>query len=148
MKTNDDFIELMNLDKHILLDNLTLPGANEASSVPIGAVNSRETFSLDISRKSTIVLSRKKLQERLVPNNDLMIRLEIDSKPHMNPDGTKVSRNHIHIFKEGYGLSWAYELSQFSDILFKETDNFNTVFYDFCKYCNISVKDTNIQGVI
>ena len=66
----------------------------------------------------------------------------------MNPDGTKISANHIHIFKEGYGLSWAYELSQFNDILFKSPNDFNQMFYDFCKYCNVSLDDTSIQGVM
>lgn len=148
MKTNEEFNNLMKLDKHILLNSLILPGMNEEICIPVGAINSKETFSLDICRKNTIVLSRKKLQERLIPNNDLMIRLEIDGRPHINPDGKKLSRNHMHIFKEGYGMSWAYELNEIDAILFKNTNDFTTIFFDFCKYCNISINGSNIQGVI
>lgn len=131
MKTNEEFNNLMKLDKHILLNSLILPGMNEEICIPVGAINSKETFSLDICRKNTIVLSRKKLQERLIPNNDLMIRLEIDGRPHINPDGKKLSRNHMHIFKEGYGMSWAYELNEIDAILFKNSNDFTTIFFDF-----------------
>ena len=60
MKTNEEFNNLMKLDKHILLNSLILPGMNEEICIPVGAINSKETFSLDICRKNTIVLSRKK----------------------------------------------------------------------------------------
>lgn len=66
MKTNEEFNNLMKLDKHILLNSLILPGMNE----------------------------------------------EIDA------------------------------------ILFKNSNDFTTIFFDFCKYCNISINDSNIQGVI
>ena len=148
MNTNEEFKQLMNLKKHFLTENILLPELNKELILPVGAIQSKEVFSIDLSRKSTIVLTRKKYQERLRPTNDLLVRLEIDSKPHMNPDGTKISANHIHIFKEGYGLSWAYELSQFNDILFKSPNCFNQMFYDFCKYCNVSLDDTSIQGVM
>lgn len=148
MHTNDEFEHLMALRKHFLTENILLPQQNKDLILPVGATQSKEVFSMDLSRKSTIILTRKKYQERLHPTNDLLVRLEIDSKPHMNPDGIKISANHIHVFKEGYGLSWAYELSQFSDTLFKNPDDFNQTFYDFCEYCNISFDDTNIQGVM
>lgn len=51
MKTNEEFNNLMKLDKHILLNSLILPGMNEEICIPVGAINSKETFSLDICRK-------------------------------------------------------------------------------------------------
>lgn len=148
MNTNEEFNKLMRLKKHFLINAFSLPEVNNDLVLPVGAIESKEIFSIDLSRKSTIILTRKKFQERLLPTNDLMVRLEIDSKPHMNPDGTLISKNHIHIFREKYNLSWAYELDQFDDILFKNTDDFDTVFYDFCRFCNISTDNINIQGVI
>ena len=146
--TNEEFKRLMDLKKHFLTNYILLPKTNEESIVSVGAIESRETFALDLSRKSTIILTRKRYQNRLVPANELLVRLEIDSKPHMNPDGTLISKDHIHIFKEGYGLSWAYELTYFDNTLFKNPDDFTSVFYDFCSYCNILIENTDIQGVM
>lgn len=148
MMTNEEFKRLMGLRKHFLTNYILLHKINEESTIPVGAIGSKETFTLDLSRKSTIILTRKRYQNRLVPVNELLVRLEIDSKPHMNPDGTLISKDHIHIFKEDYGLSWAYELDQFSNMLFKNPDDFNSIFYDFCSYCNILIGNTDIQGVM
>ena len=41
--------------------------------------------------------------------------------------------------KQGYDLSWAYELKEFNTELFRDLKNFNKVFTDFCFYCNIEV---------
>ena len=138
----------MGLNKHFLTNYIVLPQISEESAIPVGAIGSKETFALDLSRKSTIILTRKRYQNRLIPVNELLVRLEIDSKPHMNPDGTLISKDHIHIFKEGCGLSWAYELDQFNDMLFKRPDDFTSIFYDFCSYCNILIGNTDIQGVM
>ena len=89
MNTNEEFKQLMNLKKHFLTENILLPELNKELILPVGAIQSKEVFSIDLSRKSTIVLTRKKYQERLRPTNDLLVRLEIDSKPHMNPNFCK-----------------------------------------------------------
>ena len=80
-----------------------------------------------------------------------LVRIDIDSPPHLNPDGTKTSRNHIHIYRDvdndTGNLPWAYSLEEFEQIKFNRN---NIVFMDilssFCEYCNISME--NIQGVI
>ena len=69
----------------------------------------------------------------------------------MNPDGSKTSRNNIHIFKEMENdtgnLPWAYSLEDFETINFnRDCINFMEIFSGFCEYCNIIMN--NIQGVI
>ena len=103
---------------------------------------------LDADRSSTITLNRIKLQERYLNEPELLVRLEIDSKPHINPDGHVLTRNHIHIYREGYGLSWAYDIASLSEELFQDISSFSNVFHDFCKYCNIDTSNTYIQDVI
>lgn len=39
-----------------------------------------------------------------------LLRVDLEGPDHDNPDGTVVECPHIHIYKEGYGLSWAYPL--------------------------------------
>ena len=41
----------------------------------------------------------------------ILVRIDINGPPHDNPDGSSVSGNHIHIYREGFGHKFAYELS-------------------------------------
>ena len=65
MKTNEEFNNLMKLDKHILLNSLILPGMNEEICIPVGAINSKETFSLDICRKKYHSAKPKKITGKI-----------------------------------------------------------------------------------
>lgn len=80
-------------------------------------------------------------------SNTILIRLEIDCKPHMYADGHLSSRNHIHIFDEETGTK-TYDLTGEYGRLFTDTTNFLSIFYDFCKMCKIDTSDINVQGVI
>ncbi|WP_341877632.1 DUF6978 family protein [Defluviitalea saccharophila] len=146
MKLSDqDFRYLLSLEKEFLEKNIALPKVNTYVTFNIISTNQKEEFFLDIDRRGRIEFHKTKIQNRYI--REPLIRLEIDAPPHQNPDGTKTSRNHIHIYKENYGLSWAYDLSSFSKELFCDCNNFANVFTDFCKYCNIKLQ-SNLQGVI
>lgn len=147
--SDEEFKRLMSMQKHISDDKIVLPKAGEKAD-PICAVSdsSSDVFIIDIDRRGTISISKKKLQERHGNTQTKMIRLEIDAPPHTNPDGSKLSRNHIHIYSEKYGLAMAYDLDGFDETLFKDTANFYSLFLDFCKYCNIDIGGSLIQGVI
>ncbi len=71
--------------------------------------------------------------------------MEIGGKPHTNPDGKMIGRNHIHIHKEGYGLRWAYDLENFLSE-FSVNGDFNVLFEEICAYCNIRTPE--IQTVM
>ena len=109
---------------------------------------------MDISRSGKIEISKFKIQERYTITKLPLVRIDINSTPHTNPDGTRLSRNHIHIYKytenDNGNLPWAYELSDVNDFGIVDINNLNfmTVFYGFCKYCNIDVSNNDIQGVI
>lgn len=147
MITNEEFKELMKMNKHFIQNNLTLPAAGEKSQpFLVASDTTKDQFALDIDRKSSITLTKIKLQERYTTSAIMMIRVEIDCRPHMFPDGSKSSRNHIHIFDEKCGNS-VYDLTNFKNI-FTDTTDFTTTFYDFCNLCNISINNINIQGVM
>ena len=147
--TDYDFKILMSMLKHIEDDKIELPLVGEMGKpITVYSDTTSDIFVIDSDRRSTISLSKKKLQERHMNTQERLIRLEIDARPHTNPDGKVLSRNHIHIFKEGYGLSFAYDLESFDAKLFKNLSNFEQIFYDFCEYCNIKTDNAEIQGVI
>lgn len=147
--SDSEFQNLMALQKHINDDKIELPRMGElGKTITVVSDTSSDVFAVDTDRRSSITLYRQKLQERHLNTQERMVRVEINSRPHTNPDGTVLSRNHIHIFSEKYGLSMAYELDTISKELFKDLTSFDKVFYDFCKYCNIQIDNVQIQGVI
>lgn len=147
--TDNEFKALMTMQKHIDDAKIELPLIGETGkTITVFSDTTSDVFAIDSDRKSRISLIKKKLQKRHMNTQERLIRLEIDARPHTNPDGQVLSRNHIHIFKEGYGLSFAYDLESFDNKLFKDLSSFEQVFYDFCEYCNIKTDGTEIQGVI
>lgn len=146
--TNDEFKELIKLNKHFDTSTLKLPKPGEKPKpFKVLSDSTKDIFFIDTDRRSTITLTKKKLQERHANTNTMMIRLEINCPPHMYSDGTFSSRNHIHIFDETCG-NIAYDLSGEYGKLFTNIDNFVAVFYDFCGMCNIDTNNLNIQGVM
>lgn len=131
--TDIEFQVLMGLKKVFAIDGCRLPNNGENATYDLISPGANEKFLFDIDRKGKIELSKFKLL------------------PHMNPDGTIVSRNHIHIFKEmdsdTGNLPWAYDLETFEKIKYdRKNIRFMDVFFAFCEYCNIDVE--NVQGVM
>ncbi len=149
--TDLEFKRLMQLQKIFVKSSIILPNNGENSIYDLKSKETQDKFYLDVDRRGRIELSRFKLQTRYAVTKLPLVRIDIDSPPHLNPDGTKTSRNHIHIYREvdndTGNLPWAYSLEEFEQIKFNRN---NIVFMDilssFCEYCNISME--NIQGVI
>ncbi|MFR4986761.1 MAG: DUF6978 family protein [Lachnospirales bacterium] len=148
MLTYNEFQHIMSIQKNFIDCNIKFCKIGDNISYDLISIsNSNKKFKLDVDRRTrSIELNKIKIQNRLdIP----LIRVDINSPPHINPDRTKTSRNHIHIYKEGYDLKWAMNLEGFHSIYFKNTNIFNNLFIDFCKYCNIDIsKLNNFQGVI
>lgn len=147
--TNDEFKDLLKLKKHFIDDKIILPNPGQKGEKPfkIASDTTRDIFYLDTDRKSSITLTKKKLQKRHINSNTMMIRLEINCRPHMYSDGSFSSRNHIHIYDEENG-NITYDLTEEYATLFSDTENFMAVFYDFCNMCNIDTVNVDIQDVI
>ena len=122
-----------------------LPTMLDKKSYTIRSIDSKETFLLTAERNIVFELSKSKLNTSY--SREPIFRVEYNSRPHMNPDGARIGRNHVHIYKEGYGMTWAYPLESFDKVLFRYPHDFNMLFGDFCKYCNIQNLQL-IQGVI
>lgn len=141
--------ELIRCDKEIIEKDIIFPKQNDILILNLICINSSEKLLLDINRKGTFKLTRCTYQNRYQTNAQL-VRLDIDTKPHRNPDHEVISPTHIHIYKEGYGDSWAYPLNNIPDMeynIFTNTSNLVETFMDFCMFCNIS-KIPSIQGVL
>lgn len=139
------------MQKIFVKSSIILPNNGENSIYDLKSKETQDKFYLDVDRRGRIELSRFKLQTRYAVTKLPLVRIDIDSPPHLNPDGTKTSRNHIHIYREvdndTGNLPWAYSLEEFDQIKFNRNNIvFMDIFSSFCEYCNISME--NIQGVI
>lgn len=65
-------------------------------------------YNVDVA-KNRFFLKKLTFQHRVYTSVPL-IRIDLDTKTHRNPDGELICGNHIHIYKEGAGMSWAYPL--------------------------------------
>lgn len=103
-------------------------------SIPLFSENKQEEFLLDISR-SRIEVSKTTYQNR-ARKTIILLRLDIGSAPHRNPNGQEISSPHLHIYKECYGDKFAYPLPEEFNLCSDSIDYLNT----FMDYCNIVVK--------
>jgi len=148
--TDAEFQKLMKIKKLFIDKKIELVHHNCNKSYNIISEDSKTKFILNVDRRSKIELKKMKLQNRCTNLNELLVRVEIDAPPHTNPDLTITSRNHIHIYRDGYGLKWAYNLENLNNKYFKNITDFLNVFTDFGLFCNMDIDNNinNLQGVI
>lgn len=142
---DDTIKKYINELKEFEKEHIYLPKIFEKKSYEATGLMTREKYYIDINRKS-YTLNRKKLsaQNRVI-SDTILLRLDIDSKPHENPDGTLVGTKHIHVYQEYFGMSFAYELDDpklhqmFSSFDFNRLNSSDLVdlFISFCDLCNI-----------
>lgn len=148
--TDADFHRLMSVRKYFE-QTVVLPAVGGTGTWQLSGATSGDRFFLDINRKGKLELTKYTIQNRYVITRQPLVRVDIDSPPHINPDGTKKSRNHIHLFRESgseHGnLPWAYEFDEIDGLeIFLSRLDFMSVFDGFCNYCNIDT--ANIQRTI
>lgn len=105
------------------------PSLGGKIEIELSSTDKKEDFLLDVWR-SHIDLTRTKFQNR-ARNTIPLVRLDINSAPHKNPDGEQLAGTHLHIYKEGYNDKFAYSLpGEFTDC--KSPGDFLEKFMDYC----------------
>lgn len=140
--TDNEVNELLRLKKHFINLPISMPLENSKKSYRLTDDSNKERFELNIERKKIeITINKTKINHSY--NNEPIIRIEIGAPPHTNPDFTIVGRNHIHIYKEGYAMRWAYNIEDFFPDLI-ENSSFDLIFEKFCVYCNIDIENVQL----
>ena len=132
---NIEFLNFLNEEKVITDDNISFPSSGDSQAINVEGKVSNQQFILDINRKSLLV-SRITYQNR-IPQSLILLRLDIDTKPHRNPNGEIINGTHLHIFdKNNNSGSWAFELTD---------SRLNTYFkyFNFEQFLKIESKDVN-----
>lgn len=113
-------------------DPVDLPDLGGTLDIHLHGDEGREEFVLNYTRHS-INLSKRNhhLRARKVIG---LARLDLDGPPHRNPDGQEIGPRHLHLYREGYGLKWAFEIpgDRFSNL-----DDAFVALQDFMRFCNI-----------
>lgn len=133
MLSQNQFNELLAAEKYCVDSSpIEFPSHGTAETIELKTVDDRESFLIDINRKGKIKLSKCTYQERYA-SVEVLLRLDIDGPPHENPDGELVPCPHLHIYKEGYGVKWAYEIPN----AFRNTKDLVVTLRDFLAYCKV-----------
>lgn len=133
--SQSDANRLIEMEKHIT-DQIDFPAIYEQKKYEAFSLDDTERFYVRINRTGRFVLSRGTYQTSHYTNQALLrLDLAID-KPHCNPDGNKIEGPHIHIYKEGYDMKWAYPIADYIPEIVDYEDLIGN-FMSFCKFCHI-----------
>ncbi|MCY3978365.1 MAG: hypothetical protein OXG23_09725 [Chloroflexi bacterium] len=94
--------------------------------------DNREQFLLEIWR-GRVDIRKVSLQNR-ARQSVILLRLDLGSLPHRNPDGQKIASPHLHVYREGDGDRWAIPVPTEP---FTSLDNPYKTMAEFMSYCNI-----------
>ncbi|MBF0320006.1 MAG: hypothetical protein HQL01_09445 [Nitrospirae bacterium] len=132
---------LIAMHKHRINDDRhDYPYVGGALRIPLASEDRREDFMLDITR-GRIELTKCTFQNRARHIIGL-IRVDVGGSIHRNPDNAWIPCPHIHIYREGFGVKWAFPLPPDR---FTNPDNQWLTLQEFMRYCNI-VNPPNITG--
>ena len=124
---------------------LSFPTPGSAEKLFLQSEDGKCEFIVDINRKGYVHILKKCTYQGRYQKSIALLRLDIGAAEHTNPDGTIVSENHIHVYREGAGDKWAYELPE----EFIHPDDLVQTTIDFLKYFNAQNADSlEIQTVI
>lgn len=134
MLSQDDIDYLLALIK-VLTDSkgIKIPSPGECLELQVQGKDDKEKFIIDVNRKGTINIKKCTFQTRY-HKSIVLLRLDISGSPHRNPNGDIIDCPHLHIFKEGYGTSWAYPIN---DKIFSDVDNLAQALKDFLLYNHV-----------
>lgn len=144
---NSEYLSLIQKEKEFLDKNIEFPLPGSYSVLKLKDEDDNE-YIFDINRKRA-KLDRCTYQERYNVRITLL-RLDIDSKPHKNPDGTKIGEQHIHVYIDDYADAYAFTLDdpilnqinpKFNlenfNIKNRDRDKLYKYFEAFAEFCNI-----------
>ena len=129
--TQSEADALMRMEKYRVDDTAhPFPDLGGHIEIPLQSSNQREVFSLDISRRRIALTTKYQTRGR---QSLVLARLDFNA-PHRNPDDSEVGVPHLHLYREGYGDKWAFEVPE--GVLNNPSDAWQ-VLVDFMAYCSI-----------
>lgn len=121
------------------------PVQNQRVTYSLISENGTERFLLDINRVGTF---RVKISyQNRYKSSIILVRLDVNGRPHINPDGERISGNHVHLYREGYGTRFAYPAAQIVDPPANQDDPHEWL-YSFADYIHVVDMPTLTSALI
>ncbi len=135
MITEEEFELLHKLEKYLDLaeDCIEWPKKGKNLVIPCFSDDNREAFEITVNR-GKIEIRKISCQQLYTQDKSILFRIDNIGPRHQNPDGKYIDCPHIHIYKEGYGVRWAYPLEK---VIKTDNDNPIELFKEFLKYINV-----------
>lgn len=127
--TQEEAEELIKILKELYASYLKIPFPSQTLEYECKAISENSLFLISVYRSGR---NNKKctFQARTKGKNEVLLRLDINPSPHRNPDNTIIYGSHLHIFREGYGTTYAFPF----DV---EDDNLVSNFIQFLDQFNV-----------
>lgn len=126
---------LLVLEKHRVSDEpIQFPLPRRRAFSRLVSADGKEDFYLDIYF-GDVDFPRFSIQLR-ARITVILARLELDGPVHENPDGQLISTPHLHLYREGKGVRWAFELPADK---FANLSDRSILWNDFMRFCNITI---------
>ncbi len=130
--TQSEAERLLNMLKKTLIAAISLPERSKATSFDAKGETITDLFTIKIYR-GKINKEKYEIGARIKYKGLLLLELHINpGNVHINPDGTKITGSHWHIYTEEYGLKMAYPAEDLNSNSFVENtllffDRFNLI---------------------
>lgn len=135
MLSPEEIDELLQILKEIKYDKeyFKFPEKGESEKLDVISLDGKKKFIIDITPGSKRSNPKKVTYQERFLKDIVLLRLDLYGQFHTNPDGEKISENHLHIIKHGYDDKFAYEIpKEFINI----DDKIDTLI-NFLEYCKI-----------
>jgi len=122
------------MEKHRLDLEMHPFGESGKLVIPLQSPDKREQFSLDVHFFGRVGIKiTYQSRARQVVN---LVRLDLGTNGHENPDGTFIPGAHLHLYREGFSDKIAFPLPR--EVFTDASDSWRTI-HDFMRYCNITL---------
>ena len=124
---------------------ISFPGPGSYQKLDLVSPDGDHSFIVDIQRKGYMNYIKKCTYQGRFRKDIILLRLDIDGPEHTNPDGEKLPKTHLHVYKEGCGDKFAIPVPP--DI--KDTDDLIQTLIDFLIYFKATnTNDLEIEMVM
>lgn len=130
--TQEEAQRLLEMIKRSLIDEISFPTRGTTKEFDVVGDTKADVFSINIYR-AKIQPFKYNAGARIKKNGIMLLELHINpTTVHYNPDGEKITGSHWHIYKEGFGRTYAFpaddiEADKFVDNTIAFLEKFNVV---------------------
>ncbi len=130
--TQDEAQRLLDMLKRSLIDAINFPARGATKEFDVIGDTKTDIFSINIYR-AKIQPYKYNMGARIKKNGIMLLELHINpTTVHYNPDGEKITGSHWHIYKEGFGRTFAFpaddiEKDKFVENTLSFLEKFNVV---------------------